>query len=149
MGDTSRIGQDLGAGLLFVGFGLLGLWFGRGLDTGDAQQMGPGYAPMAISLGLVALGGWVALRGVIARSPRVEAVSPRAVLGLVAALLVFAATISTLGLVLASAATVTVACLIEPRPRWGQVLMLAAGLAAAALALFVWVLRIPFRVWPW
>jgi hypothetical protein len=50
--------------------------------------------------------------------------------------------------VLASMLTVAVACLIEPKLRWKEVVLLSVGLSAAALALFVFVLRIPFRIWP-
>ncbi len=40
------------------------------------------------------------------------------------------------------------ACLIEPKLRWKEVVMLSVGLSVAAVVLFVYVLRIPFRTWP-
>ncbi len=145
---VTRAGQGLGAGLMFICFGALGLWFGRGLATGSAQEMGPGYAPTLVCWGMVLIGVVVLVHSVRRGTDPIDAVSPRAVLGIVAALVVFAATIGSLGLVLASMLTVAVACLIEPKLRWKEVVLLSVGLSAAALALFVFVLRIPFRIWP-
>ena len=146
--DHARAGQGLGAGLMFIVFGGLGLWFGRGLAVGDAQQMGPGFAPMAISLGLVALGVIALVKSLASGTAKIEPISPRAVLGIIGALGVFAASISTLGLVAASVLTVLAACLIEPKLRLVEAILLSAVLSLGAIALFVWVLRIPFQVWP-
>ena len=133
---------------MFICFGALGLWFGRGLATGSAQEMGPGYAPALVCWGMVLIGAIVLVRSVLRGSDAIEAVSPRAVLGIVAALGMFAATIGSLGRVLSSMLTVAVACLIEPKLRWKEVVMLSVGLSVAAVVLFVYVLRIPFRTWP-
>ena len=133
---------------MFICLGALGLWFGRGLAVGSAQEMGPGYAPALISWGMVLVGAIVLVRSLLRGSEAIEPVSPRAVLGIIAALGMFAATIGSVGLVLSSMLTVAVACLIEPKLRWKEVALLSVGLSAAALALFVFVLRIPFRIWP-
>lgn len=144
----TRAGQGLGAGLMFICFGALGLWFGRGLAMGNAQEMGPGFAPALVCWGMVLLGAVVLVRSVLRGTEAIEPVSPRAVFGIVGALGVFAATIGSLGLVLSSLVTVAVACLIEPKLRWKEVVLLSVGLSAGAVVLFVFVLRIPFRTWP-
>ena len=41
--------QDLGAGLLFIFIGCVGLYFGRELTYGSARSMGPGYFPIWLS----------------------------------------------------------------------------------------------------
>jgi hypothetical protein len=144
----TRAGQGLGAGLMFIVLGALGLWFGRGLSIGSAQEMGPGYAPALVCWGLLLVGAVVLVRSVLRGTEALEPVSARAVLGIAGALGVFAATIGSLGLVLASLLTVAAACLIEPKLRWKEVALLSVGLSAGALVLFVFVLRIPFRTWP-
>lgn len=146
--SRTRAGQGLGAGLMFICFGALGLWFGRGLATGSAQEMGPGFAPALVCSGMVLVGAIVLVRSLLRGTDAIEAVSARAVFGIVATLGVFAATIGTLGLVVSSLVTVAVACLIEPRLRWKEVVLLSTGLSVAAVVLFVFVLRIPFRTWP-
>lgn len=143
-----RAGQGLGAGLMFIAVGSLGLWFGRDLALGNAQEMGPGYAPIAICWGLVLLGAVSLMKSLMRGSAPMEAVSLRAVLGIGASLCVFAATISSLGLVAASIATVFTACLIEPKLRWREMALLSIGLAVVSVVLFVWLLRIPFQIWP-
>lgn len=41
--------QDLGAGLLFLFIGCVGLYFGKDLTYGSARTMGPGYFPIWLS----------------------------------------------------------------------------------------------------
>lgn len=144
----TRVGQGLGAGLLFLAIGGAGLYFGRELAVGSAQEMGPGYAPLAISWGLIGLGLLALAKAMVSGSAPIERVSVRAVFGIVAALGVFAATIATLGLVVAALLTVFTACLIEPKLRWLEVVLLSAGVSFVSIVLFVRVLRIPFQVWP-
>jgi hypothetical protein len=146
--SRTRAGQGLGAGLMFICLGGLGLWFGRDLVVGSTQEMGPGYAPSVVCWGMVLIGAIVLLQSLLRGSTAIESMSPRAVLGIIATLGVFAATIGSLGLVLSSLVTVAVACLIEPKLRWKEVVMLSVGLSVAAVVLFVYVLRIPFRTWP-
>jgi hypothetical protein len=146
--SRTRAGQGLGAGLMFICLGGLGLWFGRDLAVGSTQEMGPGYAPSVVCWGMVLIGAIVLLQSLLRGTTAIESVSPRAVLGIIATLGVFAATIGSLGLVLSSLVTVAVACLIEPKLRWKEVVMLSVGLSVAAVVLFVYVLRIPFRTWP-
>jgi hypothetical protein len=133
---------------MFIAIGAAGLWFGRSLEVGSAQEMGPGYAPIAISWGLLLLGVVALVKALLGGTAPIEQVSPRAVFGIIAALGVFAATIATLGLVAAAVLTVFAACLIEPKLRWVEVLLLSGGVSFVSIVLFVWVLRIPFQVWP-
>ena len=37
--------QDVGAAIILIGLGLVGLWFGRDYDIGSVSRMGPGYMP--------------------------------------------------------------------------------------------------------
>jgi hypothetical protein len=40
-----RLTKNFLAGLMFIGFGLLGLWLSVPLDNGTLSDMGPGYFP--------------------------------------------------------------------------------------------------------
>ena len=53
---TLRPTRNILAGLMFVAFGLLGLWLARDLDGGTASDMGPGYFPQIVCILLVLLG---------------------------------------------------------------------------------------------
>ncbi len=60
--------QDLGAGLLFIFIGCVGIYFGKDLTYGAARSMGPGYFPnwlswIIITMGVICLGKSVVLNG--------------------------------------------------------------------------------------
>ena len=60
--------QDLGAGLLFIFIGLVGIYFGKDLTYGSARSMGPGYFPtwlswIIIGMGTICLARCVTLNG--------------------------------------------------------------------------------------
>ena len=48
--------KDFLAGVMFVAFGLLGLWLGRTLEAGTASAMEAGYFPRLICGLLIAIG---------------------------------------------------------------------------------------------
>jgi hypothetical protein len=50
------LSKDFLSGLMFIGFGLLALYFGQKLALGTAVRMGPGYVPRMLSLVLLGLG---------------------------------------------------------------------------------------------
>ena len=50
------LSKDFLAGILYIAFGLLGLWLGRALETGSADAMGPGYFPRIVCALLIAIG---------------------------------------------------------------------------------------------
>ena len=49
--------KDFLSGLMFIGFGLIALYFGQKLALGTSVRMGPGYVPRMLSLILLGLGG--------------------------------------------------------------------------------------------
>jgi putative tricarboxylic transport membrane protein len=61
--------QDAGAAVLLMVIGLGGLWFGRDYELGSVSQMGPGYMPMLLSIGLLIFGAVIALRAVTVDGP--------------------------------------------------------------------------------
>ncbi|MBI3436084.1 MAG: tripartite tricarboxylate transporter TctB family protein [Proteobacteria bacterium] len=148
MNAHPRVNQDVLAGLLFAAFGAAGLWFGWNYPLGSVLRMGPGYVPMALSWGLVALGGVIVLRGIFAGGAGLERWRARPLALVCAALIAFAVLLESTGLVAASVALVLVSALAGPQWRWREAAMLAVGLAIAAVALFVYGLRLPMPVWP-
>ena len=65
--------QDFGAGAMFFLVGLGALWFGREYEVGTAAQMGPGYFPRALGIGLLVFGAIFVLRGLAWEGPPIEA----------------------------------------------------------------------------
>ena len=50
------LSKDFLSGLMFIGFGLIALYFGQKLALGTPVRMGPGYVPRMLSLTLIGLG---------------------------------------------------------------------------------------------
>src|SRR5262249_56274782 len=53
--------KDFLAGLMYMAFGLIGLWLGRSLEVGTAAAMGAGYFPRLVCGVLIAVGAALAL----------------------------------------------------------------------------------------
>jgi len=140
--------EDVVAGLVFIGFGLAGLWFGRSLTVGSASEMGEGFFPVIMSVALLGLGVTMAASGIWRGAVRVERIAWRAPLLVTLAVLAFAMTIEALGVVIAVALCVAMASFAGSVPRVGGVLALAAILAVVVLAVFVWGLGLPLHALP-
>ena len=141
--------QDFWAGILFLIVGFLALWFGRPYAFGTATKMGPGYLPTVLSWMLVLLGLFLSLRALWEDGPSIEASLIRPQAFVLIAIVVFAATIERFGLVPAVAVVTVLAALASREMRWKETLVLAAGLAALCVALFVYLLGQPLAVWSW
>jgi hypothetical protein len=62
---TRFLSKDFLSGLMFIGFGLLALYFGQNLQIGTAVRMGPGWVPRMLSYILLGLGGLIVLVALI------------------------------------------------------------------------------------
>jgi Tripartite tricarboxylate transporter TctB family len=144
---SKRGNEDVVAGLFFIACGIAGLWFGRNLNVGNASEMGEGFFPVIMSVALVGLGVTIAVTS-IWRDVRIERIAWRAPLLVTLAVLAFAMSIETLGVVIAVALCVVIASFAGSMPRAGKVLALAAILAVVVLAVFVWGLGLPLRAMP-
>jgi len=66
------LSKDFLSGLMFIGFGLLALYFGQKLALGTPVRMGPGYVPRMLSLILLALGGLICVVALVTGGEMVE-----------------------------------------------------------------------------
>ncbi|MBN8534419.1 MAG: hypothetical protein J0L51_10025 [Rhizobiales bacterium] len=57
-----RSPKDLYAGLIYLGFGAAGLWFGAAYPMGSAGRMGSGYFPKVLSALMLVFGVIAILR---------------------------------------------------------------------------------------
>lgn len=145
----SRLNSEkLLAGLLFLAIGVAGLWVGRSLNVGTAAEMGEGFVPLAMCWALVALGTLIAASGWIRPGPRVEPIRWQPMIWVTAAVLVFAASLESLGVLAATFVAVVLAALAGERVRARGTIALALILALVVLALFVWGLGLPLRALP-
>ena len=148
MNPDLRHNKDFLAGLLFLGFGVLAIVVARDYPFGTAMRMGSGYFPTV-------LGGILALFGVflIARGIQLREHAPLAwgwwpLACIVASMLLFGFLMPRLGLVPALVALFFVSALGGREFRFKEVLALTAVMTAFAVAVFVYVLKLPFQLFP-
>jgi hypothetical protein len=140
--------RDLLAGLLFAAFGVAALVISRAYEVGAASRMGPGYFPRMLGLLLVVLGAVLALRGFWPSSEAQPRWRWRPLLVVLAGVGSFTIAAPRLGLVAASLLLVFISSAASEEFRWKEALISGAIQGGAAVAVFVYGLRIPLPVWP-
>ncbi|MFT0859405.1 tripartite tricarboxylate transporter TctB family protein [Ancylobacter sp. G4_0304] len=139
--------QDTWAGLIFLGIGIAALSVGREYDPGTATSMGPGYFPNLLSYLLCGLGAVIAIRGLIVEGDVVSGLAARPFLVL-AAVALFAALVTSAGMVLAILALIMVGAAAGHEFRFLEVAVLAIGLAIFSVIIFQWALGLHLQLWP-
>lgn len=133
--------QDFGAGVMFLLIGLGGLWFGRELEAGSASDMGPGYFPRLVSIGLLVFGVVFAARGVVIDGPAIEASRLRPTLLILAAISSFGFLIEPAGLAATTAAVVILSAIASKEADWRETVALALFMAVFCVAVFIYGLK--------
>jgi putative tricarboxylic transport membrane protein len=109
---------------------------------------GPGTAPRLFSLVLAALGAAVAVGGVFVGGPPIEKYKIRGPALVIIAIFGFAAMIRPLGLVPATFLAFMISILGSTEMRWVESLIAAALMTLFCVLLFVYLLNLPFQLWP-
>jgi putative tricarboxylic transport membrane protein len=109
---------------------------------------GPGTAPRLFSFVLAALGAAVAIGGVFAEGPPIEKYKIRGPTLVIIAILSFAAMIRPLGLVPATFLAFMISILGSTEMRWIESTIAAALMTLFCVLLFVYLLNLPFQLWP-
>jgi hypothetical protein len=148
--------RDTIAGAIFFLFGIAFSMIAASYPLGTTMRMGPGYFPAGLGLILSCIGGVIAfnaLRGAptsddASRDRSTPWPRLRPVVLISASILLFAVTIETVGLALATFAVVAVSSLANQEFRWPQVLVSGLVLSVVSVGVFAFGLRLPFRVLP-
>lgn len=141
--------QDLLFGLFLIAVALGATAATWNLRVGTGANMGPGYMPRAIAVGIAGFGLYFVVRALAKPFQAIEPPRPRAIVGILAAVAVFAVLAPTAGLAIATIATVVVAGFASRETRLIENLLFAVALAAGAVLLFIKALSLPVPAWPW
>ena len=143
MPAVRRALKDILAGSIFIAIGGAFALGALAYDIGTPLRMGPGYVPLALGGILVALGGGIVVKGFIAgEGEEIGFVDVRAVVLVIAALLFFGLTVRGLGVVGALFGTTLLAALARSRTSWIQALIIAAGVTALSVGIFIYALQL-------
>ena len=140
--------RDLYGGIALVMLATMALIASADLPGQRGFAFGPGAAPRLFSFVLAALGAAVALGGVFAEGPPIEKYKIRGPFFVIIAILAFAAMIRPLGLVPATFLTFVVSILGSTEMRWVESLIAAVVMTLFCVLLFVYLLNLPFQLWP-
>lgn len=147
--NVIRSPQDFVSGIVLVVFALLVLWLTRNLQGMQGPNFGPATAPWLLAVMLIVTGAAICVRGLLTDGPKHERWEIRGPFFLLVAIIFFAATIRVLGLALSSFGTLLIACAASREVRLPEAVLWSAVLTAAAVSIFYYGLRLPFKPWPW
>ena len=139
---------DLLTGLLFLGFGALGLWAGRALTLGTAAAMGSAYFPRIVCWLLIAVGLAVGGLGLFRARETISIPNLRPLLVILASIVGFAFVAEYFGFVAASIWLLVIGCFADRDSKWREVILLAAGLTVFGALVFIVALGVQMPVWP-
>ncbi len=140
--------RDLYGGLALVMLATVALIASSDLPGQRGFAFGPGTAPRLFSFLLAALGAAVALSGVFAEGPPIEKYKIRGPFFVIIAILAFALIIRQLGLVPSTFLAFMISITGSTEMRWIESLIAAVAMTLFCVLLFVYLLNLPFQLWP-
>lgn len=142
--------KDFWAGIIFLVFGLAAVIIGRDYTMGTAGRMGPGYFPTILG-GLLALIGLAAvIRSFLRPGEAIGKFYLKNLALISVAVLLFGFLMRDAGLLPAVIAIVMVSAYASPKFTWLSTLLIALGLSAFCVLVFVKLLGLPMPILgPW
>ena len=140
--------RDFYGGIALILLPTLALVASAELPGQRGFAFGPGTAPRLFSFVLAALGAAVAIGGVFAEGPPIEKYKVRGPILVIGAILSFAAMIRPLGLIPATFFTFIISIFGSKELRFVEALVAAAVMTVFCVLLFVYLLNLPFQLWP-
>lgn len=138
--------RDFIAGVLFLVVAAVFLYEALGLRLGRAVEMGPGYLPALVSGLLLVLSAALIGKAIVARSAPFERLELGPIGLVTVSIVLFGVLIRTAGLITATTAVVMISSFAAHDVRWKEAILLSAGLCAAAVIVFVKLLKLPFAL---
>jgi Tripartite tricarboxylate transporter TctB family len=136
--------KDFWSGIMLIAIGAAALIIGRDYPFGTALRMGAGFFPLVLGALLVLFGVFFTVRG-WRSGDRIEGNwSPRALVILPLAFVLFGLLMQHAGFVPALFVLVVAAAAAGAEFKLVEVVVLAAGLTVLCVALFVWALGLPY-----
>lgn len=150
--------RDFYGGLALIALAIIAIMATGDLPGQHGFAFGPGTAPRIFAMLLAVIGGVVALTGLFVQGPPIEGYAVRGPLYVLVGILLFAGMIRgvdlhflripPLGLVISTFTAFMVSIFGSTEFRWVESLIAAAAMTAFCVALFVYLLQLPFQLWP-
>jgi putative tricarboxylic transport membrane protein len=140
--------QDFYGGLALVLAGTFALIASAELPGQRGFAFGPGTAPRLFAVILALVGAAVAVIGAFSDGPRIEKYKIRGPALVLVGISLFAALIRPFGLVVATYLAFLVSITGSKEMKWVESLIAAAAMTLGCVLLFVYLLNLPFQLWP-
>lgn len=140
--------RDYYGGLALLVLALFAFWAGSDLPGTHGFSFGAGTAPRLFAGLLAVVGGAIAVIGLLTEGAAVGGYAVRGPLLVTASILSFAFLIRPMGLVVAAFLTFMISAMASKETRWVETTIMAVCLTAFCVALFVYLLGLPFQLWP-
>jgi len=155
--------RDFYGGLVLIAIALIALWATSNLQGSTGIAFGPGTAPRMFAVLLAVVGAFLVVVALVADGPPIEPYAFRGPAYVIAAIVVFAGTIRgssldligipltipQLGLIPSTFLAFMISIMGSSEMRWVESLIAAVAMTAFCVALFVYLLQLPFQLWPW
>jgi putative tricarboxylic transport membrane protein len=143
-----RAPQDYYGGIVLMMLATLALIASAELPGQRGFAFGPGTAPRLFAIILFGLSLAVTVVGVTTPGPAIEKYKLRGPLWVLAAIILFAMIIRPVGLIVASFLTWMISICGSTEMRWIESIIAAAAMTVFCVLLFVYLLNLPFQLWP-
>ena len=154
--------RDFFGGLALIVVAAIALWASSSLPGQQGFAFGPGTAPRIFAGLLMAVGVVITVMGLVVKGPPLESFALRGPAYVLVGILVFAATVRGIHVDVASIPIVIPAFGMVPATflafmisifgstefRWVESLIAAVAMTAFCVGLFVYLLQLPFQLWP-
>jgi hypothetical protein len=144
-----RSQKDFWAGLMFIAFGILAIVVSRNYPMGTTFRMGPGYFPTYLGAIMIVIGAITTGGAFRTEGEDIGRWGWRPLLWLSAAFAAFGLLIEGAGFVLALLALIVASSLAGRDTRPLELAVLVAVLITGSVALFIYGLELPYRLFPW
>ncbi len=154
--------RDFYGGLALIAVGIIAIWATGDLGGSRGFAFGPGTAPRMFAILLAFMGALIAIGGLLADGPPIEKFAIKGPAYVVAAILLFACLIRGVsleyigvpvnipgfGLVVSTFVAFMVSIMGSSEMRWTESLLAGIGMTVFCVLLFVYLLALPFQLWP-
>jgi Tripartite tricarboxylate transporter TctB family len=139
--------QDFGSAIVFLLMGLAGLYFGKDLNYGSADHMGPGYFPVILSWMIIGIGVVVGLMSLSIEGPPIEPPQFRPAFFVLLSVVVFGYMMSYVGLAITGVVMTLIAAFARREFKLFESLLLGIGLSIGCVLIFAYGLGQPLPAW--
>jgi putative tricarboxylic transport membrane protein len=143
--------RDFWSGLLFVAVGVIFAVGARNYSLGTSARPGPGYFPLMLSVIMAILGAIVVFKALTIETEGgdpIGHVAWKPLIIIVAAIAVFGATITWLGMIISIPILILISSFASDEFHWRDVLVNSIVLTVASWLIFIVGLKLTIPMWP-